>query len=542
MHALNNSPISDFALHWLEDEIFFSICSRQHLYLGNINQTSTLAWLFGSHKASTTHDFPFNLDSLNECARNAWGDTTSIIFQHTILPLFFPFQSPQNIEQTLDTLKSSTLGSLKYRLGLLTGRFGAEHPLKACNECIISDRAASGVAYWHLMHQYPGVIVCPEHHLLLRECSRNRQWSGRFQWCLPDDLILLPEQHDECPADELRRLEALSLAIKQLAELGSGTNFHPDIVNKTYRTALAELNVGRASGQSAADSLARYVAPLRRYTSLSSLPATADGTAGLLGQLTRRPRRHCHPLKHLIFIQWLFGSLDDFVEAYDRTSVSEMSFKDIQGNSDIDPQTYPSNTPPSGNCKAAIRRPKTLKEPLRSEILSKLAIGEDKETVCELFKITISTVNKLLRSEPYIRNQWVVHRKLQSTTFYRQAWLLAMKSHPDFGVKHLRSCCLNIYGWLYRNDKPWLKSQIEKLPSGRRGNYSKIDWLERDAKLVESILDFIKSKSNEGSVIDRVTLYFRFPQLAKCLARDKHYPQTKKLVRRLVGRPRADQT
>lgn len=538
MHALNNSQLSDFALHWLEDEIFFSICSRQHVYLGNINQTSTLAWLFGSHKASTTHDFPFNLDTLNEGARNAWGDTTSIIFQHTILPLFFPFQSPQHIEHAVDTLKSSTLGSLKYRLGLLTGRFGAEHPLKACNECMISDRAASGVAYWHLIHQYPGVIVCPEHHLLLRECSINRQWSGRFQWCLPDDLNLLPEQHDKCPVDELRRLETLSQAISQLAELGSRTNFHPDIVCKTYRTALAEFNVGCASGQSAANSLARYVAPLRRYTPLSSLPATADGTAGLLGQMTRWKRRHCHPLKHLILIQWLFGSLNDFVEAYNRTSVSEMSFRDVQGYRDIDPQTYPSNTPLSGNCKVATRRPKILKEPLRSEILSKLATGENKTTVCERFKITISTVNKLLRSEPYIRNQWAVHRKLKSTTFYRQAWLSAIKSHPSFGVKRLRSCCLNIYSWLYRNDKPWLQSQIEKLPCDRRGNNSSINWLERDAKLVESILDFRKSQLDEDSDVDRVTLYFRFPQLAKCLEQNEHYPETKKLLHQLVGRPR----
>ena len=72
MRSPSNGPISDFTLHWLEDEIFFSICARQHLYLGNMKATSTLTWLFGSPKAGTNHDFPFNLDALNEKARLTW--------------------------------------------------------------------------------------------------------------------------------------------------------------------------------------------------------------------------------------------------------------------------------------------------------------------------------------------------------------------------------------------------------------------------------------------------------------------------------------
>lgn len=541
MRSCSDGPLSDFTLHWLEDEIFFSICARQHLYLGNMKPTSTLTWLFGSPKAGTNHDFPFNLDALNEKARLTWGDSTSIIFRHTILPFFIPFQSPQHVAQAVATLKGSTLGSLKYRLGLLTGRFGAEHPLKACSECMISDRTSSGVAYWHLMHQYPGVVLCPKHHLHLRECSRNRRWSGRFQWCLPDDKILSPEQHNDWPADELRRLDTLSRAIHQLAKYGNEASFHPDIICKTYRTALAEFSAGSASVEGAAVSLARYIAPLRAYTPFSSLPATTDGAAGLLGQLTRRPRGQCHPLKHLIFIQWLFGSLDGFVEAYNRMSISERVQKDNHNIHDIDRTTDYQQSHLSSTGKNIIRRPKILKEPLRSNILNKLASGDDKIAVCTFFKITISTVNKLLRSEPYILDQWISKNKLRNTRAYRMAWLSARKSNPDCGVKCLRLCVPHVYIWLYRNDKLWLNSQINQIPSDRRGNNSNIDWLKRDAELADSILNFTKSKLGENSDINREALYFRFPQLANCLEQDNHYPVTKKLVRQLIGRLRSDQ-
>ena len=37
-------------------------------------------------------------------------------------------------------LKGDNLGSIKYRLGLITGRFGAEHALKACSCCIETGR------------------------------------------------------------------------------------------------------------------------------------------------------------------------------------------------------------------------------------------------------------------------------------------------------------------------------------------------------------------------------------------------------------------
>jgi len=536
MRAPSDGSLSDFALRWLEDETFFSICSRQHRYIGNMNSASTLTWLFGSSKAGTNHDFPFNLEALNDKAKASWGDSTSIILEHTILPFFFPFQSPQHVAQAIATLKSPSLGSLKYRLGLLTGRFGAEHPLKACSECMISDRAASGVAYWHLMHQYPGVVLCPKHHRPLRECSKNRQWSGRFQWCLPNDDILSPVQHNDRPADVLRKLDSLTLAILQLAKFGNRTCFNPDIVCKTYRTALAELSADRPSVEGTAASFARYTALLQAHTTLTTLPGTTGGAAALLGQLTRQPRGYCHPLKHLILIEWLFGSLDLFVEAYNRLSITELLSNNLQNKPDVEQPTGHIQSHHSTSGKTIIRRPKTLKEPVRLSILERLSNGEDKQAVCTSFKVTISTINKLLRSEPHIRELWMAQRKSSNTNAYRQAWLSAMESYPDFGVKRVRSYIPHVYIWLYRNDQLWLNSQIEQLPSDRRGNHSNIDWLKRDAKLFESIQTATNSKSSKSAGVSREALYFRFPDLSKCLEQDKHYPQTKTLVRQLIGR------
>ena len=76
-------------LHWLPDESFYSICSRQHIFLGNQSPEETLNFLFGASAKSFTHDLPNNINFLNEGAKSAWGNSEEIICKHTIAPVFF---------------------------------------------------------------------------------------------------------------------------------------------------------------------------------------------------------------------------------------------------------------------------------------------------------------------------------------------------------------------------------------------------------------------------------------------------------------------
>lgn len=535
MPAQDDYSLRGLAVRWLEDETFFSICCRQHLFLGNINTSSTLTWLFGSPHAATAHDFPFNLEALNRKARSSWGDPSSIILQHTILPFFFPFQSPFHVEEAITTLKSPTLGSIKYKLGLLSGRFGAEHPLKACSECMISDRAVNGVAYWHLTHQYPGVVLCPKHHLPLRMSTKNRQWSGRFQWFLPDEAVLSPQPSNSPPVDLVRTLDALTGAILQLATYGLNYSFDQNRVCQVYRKALASLCLGQFIAEGAAVSFARYSSQLQPHPPFTALPTIESSAAVLLNQLIRSPRGHCHPLKHLVVIVWLFGSLDHFIEAYDRTNNSRQPVDRFLPETDaMPPIAFIKNISPHEN--NIIRRPKKLKLPIRQSILESLAKGETKQIICSSFKITISTLNKLLRSEPKTQDQWKTQSEISKGETYRRAWTIAAKVAPNFGVKRLRAISPHVYAWLYRNDLLWLRKQIQHLPNNRLGNYSNVDWATRDAELTRSIKSAIEAGLIKGCIFTRETLYLQFPNLAKSLNQTEHYPRARELVSKITGK------
>src|SRR5436853_645463 len=43
--------------------------------------------------------------------------------------------------------------------------------LRFCPACADAERASSGEAYWHRLHQVPGIFICPIHRMFLEESS-----------------------------------------------------------------------------------------------------------------------------------------------------------------------------------------------------------------------------------------------------------------------------------------------------------------------------------------------------------------------------------
>lgn len=519
-------------LHWLEDETFYSLCCRQRHLWGHMKTSATLSWLFGKNHCAITHDFPCNLDALNCQAKSVWGDPLSIISEHTILPLFFPFQAEEQISAAVQTMKNAQIRSIKYRLGLLTGRFGAEHPLKACTACMATDRALVGVAYWHLTHQYPGVILCPTHGLILRESIINRQWSGLFQFALPSEALLAePRTSIHSKAAE-KALHQFGGGILDLATCGISRCFNPITVRSVYREAIAKLGAYEPKKVRAAISLAEFSSQLQPYPPLTSLPATAQRAEVFIDQLTRNPRGHCHPLKHLTLITWLFGRLSAFNEAYDRWDRPSDQASQIKQNDIAKAVTTNEQIAREAAEIPILRRPKKLKPLVRIAILRCLRNGDSKKLICSRFSLSICTVNRLLRSEPEVLKSRTASQRETMLVEHQNEWLAIIKSQPGATAKSIRFMIPNVYAWLYRHDREWLLSQTVNLLSGRQGNYSNIDWRERDNDLANLVNDvFSKVSCTEENVnLTQAELFTQVPMLSCSLEKRGRYLKTRKLL------------
>lgn len=511
---------------WLPNESLFSLGSRNHVFLCNTLPAQTCERLFGSQRQGTQHDLPTNVRILADRTEGALGTAIEIVRQHTILPFFAPFQSPTRIHAAEQTMLGSHLGSLKYQLGLITGRFGAQHPLRACTSCMAEGIEKLGIAYWHLDHQYPGVLVCTRHREILRESVHKRLWAGRFSWCLPA-LQQLVTRNELIPSD-LSPLLRMADACTRLASLGFSQFFDSSRLRQVYASAIQPssdihdrvVRVPLAASQS----FARFATQFKSFWPFQALPSDEHQAQRYLHYLLLPPRSFRHPLRHLAAITWMFDTFDDFLLAY---SSSEQAIppEKLQPSAPAITKTQADKP-----CPASFGplRPKTLKPSVRKQALTLLSWGTDKNSVCQRIGITVSTVNKLLRAEPTVNEAWKVAFRARECARYRALWSKCAKDHPGESTQQLRRLIPSIYAWIYRNDRTWLTEQTSQLPSGRQGNHSKVDWDRRDRDLENLVRERIRTffDQNSEQTLDRGQVYLLVPELPSCLRKRAQYPLT----------------
>ncbi|MHB9359617.1 TnsD family Tn7-like transposition protein [Pseudomonas amygdali pv. morsprunorum] len=503
-------------LDWLPDETLFSLCSRQHMVMGNLDHATTSTAVLGLSEKFIKHDIPCGIAALEQTGFHYWGSAESILLYHTIFSLFIPFQNQNKIEDAILTIKSDRIDSLKYRLGLVSSGFGAEHPLKACPCCMREDVYDHGVAYWHLTHQYPGVMICPHHQAWLMASTKSRRWSGRFEWSLPTKNCLI-QQASSQKLWSRAAFMALANNVIYLATLGRVTSFDPCTVAATYRTALLQ-------GDRSASLLDR-IEPLRRFHLFESLPQDEKSTESFMDQLTRSPRRSIHPLKHLVLIDWLFDDLQSFLKAYGAEvtrvaqQVASTPSQKPDGRVSLSNAATPAKNTP---------RPKRLKGQLKEVLLSKLGKGIPKQELCEEFQISVSTINRLLRANPDTNALAIAATNSRELAEHRAQWQDLHNLHPELGVQALRNTIPSIYAWLYRNDKVWLMAKEQTFVKPAKVEKYLIDWEARDSRLLSMIRTACEAITElQRGPVTKAELYARIPMLSSCLENRDRYAMSR---------------
>ena len=558
---------------WLPDETLFSLCSRFHRLALSARASRTSESLFGHPRGGHAHDFPDRLAACAERCGGALGDARSIAHSHTLISYYLPFQSLSVAQYAIGALAGHGIGSLKFRLGLLTSRFRANHPLKACRQCMSEDVATAHVGYWHLAHQYPGVWVCSRHGCILEVSSLKATGVRRYGWVLPDDAAL------SCPSD-LRggidndltvRLLGLAVAAQGLARLPLGFHFEPERLVLTPLRRLQELGLagptGRLHHRLADEHLRTFFEPLQRVDELAPLFARGSPTSASLVCL-RDPRRvRTHPLRQLCLALSLHGSWNQFWNAYllagtDRPAAAQpstpfgmsrslamdarrMRFVELLRHGDcslssasatvnIDIQTGQAWAAAAGiACK---RRPKTLKGQVRAALIRAMKSGAEKAAVAERLGVSVQAVTRVLRTEVGLHDQWINVRREHRLSKERRRWQSLAAANPLSGVKAIRWLSPATYAWLYRNDRTWLNQQVEALISDRRGNHVRVDWDRRDSGLATAVAGVCESLVSEAPE-RRVLLwriYQRLPELKAKLAQLDRLPLTRAAIERAL--------
>lgn len=202
---------------YLPDELLYSLVARHH-YLGGFprGETCSQAW-FGWPGSFRTPHLLSPLDFYSTCVLPS-SDSNEDIEKHTIFGFYSVLLTPEEAVTSRQALKQDAVGAKNYFWGVSPKAFSSRHPLKACMQCIATDKQKIGVAYWRTTHQTPGLWICPIHGCMLRYPDFRHCRIAQI-WHLPHAITtwISPfADSDEDATTPLRKIKLQRLATNSM--------------------------------------------------------------------------------------------------------------------------------------------------------------------------------------------------------------------------------------------------------------------------------------------------------------------------------------
>ena len=579
MAAIDSAELFDLSpslLTWLPGETLFSLVSRQNAFWGYSSAGETAYIFFGHRHAGIHHDFPSALDDFSAKTAGALGAPEEIALNRTLLSYYRPFASESLIADCTQMMRGKSVTHLKYRLGLLTSRFRANHPLKACTACMEQDRVDTGWAYWHLEHQYPGVWFCELHGEPLYESTVKSTGVNRFLWSLPDRRNLTcdwMEKVTDCSA--LKKLSRMTLHLcRENRGPGwlNGAQTVPVLREMVRQRGWLTPNGNLRSGEMAPSYLA-WCQCLCGPLELDALPRIQSEAGSQVSRLLRAWRTGTHPLRVLVAASWLFADAESFIAAYDTLhgrKAQSPTMDPPTGDSSPLITTYndavkaqlvelvqagKSATAAASEVGVAVgtamawlaqanvevkRRPKSFKTGIQESLKKDLKKGMDKSTAAKTHGVSVQAVTRFLRTEPGLHQTWqdAVFKNAQVKA--RKSWTADLAKYGHLGTNWIRAQDPSIYAWLYRNDRVWLQSNQPPVVA-RSATTVHLDWDRRDLALsaaTEKVVEELKVGQPHKPLL-LWQIFQAMPQLKPKLSALEKLPLTRRVIERALGRSRA---
>ena len=172
------------------DELLYSIFVRYHIRSGNKDFEQTVKDLLGyASQQLCGLTLPNNLNFLvkNLGLVSNWT-VESFIANNTLYSFYENFLTQPEAFLLRDLMRKKT-GKPIFQVARISvaEKNEARQFLRFCTQCLEEDFQRYGEAYWHCLHQVPGVLVCPVHSLILQE-----------------SLVPLKEGYLDCHAADLK--------------------------------------------------------------------------------------------------------------------------------------------------------------------------------------------------------------------------------------------------------------------------------------------------------------------------------------------------
>ncbi|MFT5872444.1 MAG: hypothetical protein ACI8WT_001375 [Clostridium sp.] len=294
-----------------EDEILYSVFARYNKYSGNISSRKTEEELFGRRTSNQTSNFPCYLEYFSKQLINkSVYSPEFFINNNTIFPVYRPFLSLKRASQLLEDMKGDKAVSIHMRIGEMAGGICKEFGIRVCLSCINEDEEMYGEAYIHRMHQVPGNQICNKHSESLRKVILPKR-LGITQLIELDQCTI--ELENQIVNDyNLKYFINLSKDISELfGNMSEVMNLENTI--KKYKVMFMRKGFSSISGTCNWIRIEKEFLDFYPSDFLSKLESNImEGDYKWINQLLSE-KKLVHPIRHLLFIRFIFGSLNNFM-------------------------------------------------------------------------------------------------------------------------------------------------------------------------------------------------------------------------------------
>lgn len=530
-----------------KDETLYSIIARYHIHSGNRSITTTLLELFNTKKITATTDLPCNLSQLSSNLKISIPDSmpNNLIKNHTIFPFYKPFWSDKKAEQIIKLMKERSVGKVHLKAGIYANSIRQWEYLRYCPECIKEDKANSGEAYWHRVHQIPGVLICPIHNkptynsrIRTYEINQLYYYAASMENCNANNVS--EPKYNDCL---IKKLYLLSADIKWVLDNGTDLKIQIEYAD-AYTDKLKQMGLVSKKGQVDQNTFVNLFVKYHgeEFLEQLGLSVNQEDKHNWVSMMVRKHKQEPHPLKHLLMIRFLYGSARDFFTSntkyepflkgpYPCLNAAADHYK-LRIINEIDIIYSRSKKPYAIFCCTCgfkyIRYGPDMKDTDLYRYDNVLSYGEmwiqrfieliEKDQlhlreVSRILKIDLKTVRKLV-VKLKLKSIWMndvaaieVNDKFQQSqniiktidekliNYNRNKWEMLKKENRSLSKTQLRKIDIRTYNWLYYHDKSWLENNSLETVKHKNSN-SRVDWRKRDEELLAKVEDIIRKILN----------------------------------------------
>jgi len=534
-----------------EDEVLYSVFARYHVRSGNTSYKATIKDLFGSTSVTAVMDLPSNIQNLvNNMPLNSRYTEEYLIKSHTLFPFYSAFLPPKRAEQIFESMIGEKGGGIYSRTGIMASSITLNQYFKFCPACAKEDKLQYGELYWHRVHQIPGILICPKHHVPLydsqvpiRGYNKHEYKAAVEENCVEPDIAV---KYSDDVFEKLIRLA-------KDAQILLNSDFQKRNIEwykEQYLAKMMEMGFATSNGKVHQKEFIKEFIDYygEKFLEIVQSGVDVDNDSNWLMDMIRKKNKTAHPIRHLLLSRFLGISLPDlFYKKMEYKPFGDGPWPCLNAASDhyLKPVvsdlkvSYSTDSKcPVGTFSCTCRFVYTRSGPDESED-ARYRFGRIKafgtvweERLKELVnqKLSLRETARLLGVDANTVKKFA--RKLELTTYwekrsdsdrecdnyrnnvssmdldrscYRQKWKELRMQYPEMGKTQLRQVDKALFAWLYRNDREWLNQNSPDKKVTNAIN-SRIDWGQRDNEIFSQVKEIVDKILNSDGKPERITV------------------------------------